>query len=106
MTPLERYQSDIASGRFVADEAQKAAVMNTQRLYDILLEENRPTPGWLNRLRTQFFTTDKKTVKGLYFWGGVGRGKTWIVDSFYECLPFEKKCEFIFIVLCAEFMLN
>lgn len=91
MTPLERYQSDIASGRFVADEAQKAAVMNTQRLYDILLEENRPTPGWLNRLRTQFFTTDKKTVKGLYFWGGVGRGKTWIVDSFYECLPFEKK---------------
>ena len=30
-------------------------------------------------------------MKGLYFWGGVGRGKTYLVDTFFESLPFEQK---------------
>ena len=29
--------------------------------------------------------------KGLYFWGGVGRGKTYLVDTFFDSLPTEKK---------------
>jgi len=33
----------------------------------------------------------KTPVQGLYFWGGVGRGKTYLVDTFYDCLPFENK---------------
>ncbi len=30
-------------------------------------------------------------VQGLYFWGGVGRGKTYLMDTFFEALPFERK---------------
>ncbi len=30
-------------------------------------------------------------LQGLYFWGGVGRGKTYLVDTFFECLPTERK---------------
>jgi cell division protein ZapE len=33
----------------------------------------------------------KPAIQGIYFWGGVGRGKTYLVDTFYECLPFERK---------------
>ena len=32
-------------------------------------------------------------MKGLYFWGGVGRGKTYLVDTFYHCLPLKANAE-------------
>lgn len=38
-----------------------------------------------------FGKKEHKPVKGLYFWGGVGRGKTYLVDTFFDALPFEQK---------------
>ncbi|MEM8593896.1 MAG: cell division protein ZapE, partial [Pseudomonadota bacterium] len=41
---------------------------------------------------TKVFGSQRKTPeKGLYFWGGVGRGKTYLVDIFYDALPFKRK---------------
>lgn len=86
MTPLQRYQEDLLRPDFVADAAQKMAVEHLQRLYDELLA--RPTrAGFLSGL----FRRNTSPCKGLYFWGGVGRGKTYLMDTFFESLPFDKK---------------
>ncbi len=49
----------------------------------------RETSGVLSFLRLG--RKKRSTCQGLYFWGGVGRGKTYLVDTFYDCLPFEDK---------------
>ena len=73
---------------FVRDPAQHEAVLILQRIYDELLQTGNPKPGlWSG----WFGKNTVKPVKGLYLWGGVGRGKTYVVDEFFECLPFDGK---------------
>jgi len=89
MTPLERYQADLLSHGYDADAAQLAAVEALDRVYHDLLKAPDPEPeGWLARLRKR---TRPAPVRGLYLWGGVGRGKTFLMDAFHDCLPFELK---------------
>lgn len=88
-TPLSRYQTDLLSPEFEADASQKVAVENLQRLYDELLAQEPKKKSWLNKLGIA--QDSIRPVQGLYFWGGVGRGKTYLVDTFFECLPFERK---------------
>lgn len=87
MTPQQRYQADLKVRGFKADNKQRKAVLSTQRLYAEL--------SILGQKKKSFFTSLFKqktaTVTGLYLWGGTGRGKTYLVDSFYECLPGNKK---------------
>jgi cell division protein ZapE len=90
-TPFEKYTSDLQQEEFTADPAQKAAVMHMQRLFEKLTDQPQKQNDLASRIKSIFRKEDKKTIKGLYFWGGVGRGKTYLVDSFYECLPFENK---------------
>ena len=89
-TPLSRYQEDLRKPDFEPDEAQKLAVENLQRLYDDLLNAQPHEVGFLERIGL-VKRKPKRPVQGLYFWGGVGRGKTYLVDTFFECLPFEEK---------------
>ncbi len=89
-TPLSRYQKDLEDPEFEPDEAQKIAVENLQRLYDELIVVEPVKKSWLSRLGLA--KSEKvRPVQGLYFWGGVGRGKTYLVDTFFDCLPFEEK---------------
>ena len=91
MTPLERYQLDLGYEDFCADPAQQLAVGYTQALYEQLINGFTNNKGLFPRF-TKIFSNNKKTpVRGLYFWGGVGRGKTYVVDAFYDCLPFPRK---------------
>ncbi|CAM3860873.1 cell division protein ZapE [Parendozoicomonas haliclonae] len=89
MTPAELYQKNLKEHGFTHDLAQEEAVRHLQRLYDDLIAADQKKGG-LKELFS-FGKKDKEPCQGLYFWGGVGRGKTWLVDTFYDCLPFENK---------------
>lgn len=88
-TPLSRYQQDLQKPEFAEDPAQLLAVQHLQRLYDELLAQAPQTTGWLARFGIG--KSKLEPVMGLYFWGGVGRGKTYLVDTFFDCLPFDDK---------------
>ena len=85
MTP-QRYQADLQRPDFVADAAQAEAVVKLQALYHQLLLAP-PNLNWWQRLCNQ----PLQPVRGLHLWGGVGRGKTYLMDMFFEALPFERK---------------
>ena len=89
-TPLSRYQQDLQNPEFEADPAQKLAVENLQRLYDGMVNQQPISHSLWSKLPWAK-TKTKQPLQGLYFWGGVGRGKTYLVDMFFECLPFENK---------------
>jgi len=91
MTPLERYQADLLREVFYTDPAQENAVRHTQRLFDDLLTDGNNENSFLEKIRQNFQKDKTNCIKGLYFWGGVGRGKTYIIDSFYDSLPFKEK---------------
>ncbi len=90
-TPWQKYQADLQDPEFLYDAAQENAVKELQRLYDELTHPEQKVT-WRVKLQSAFGKGMRKpSIQGLYFWGGVGRGKTYLVDTFYECLPFEKK---------------
>ncbi|MFT6528415.1 MAG: cell division protein ZapE [Psychrosphaera sp.] len=90
LTPLQQYQKDLLKPDFQYDEAQENAVKNLQRLYDDFINASNLKPSFISKLfnKKQNATSN---VQGIYFWGGVGRGKTYLVDTFFDCLPTEKK---------------
>ncbi|GAB2796059.1 cell division protein ZapE [Halomonas shantousis] len=103
-TPLEKYRQDLQREDFQYDPAQEEAVKHLQRLYDDLLSSPKPTPstaqgsglkskvaGLFGKKKAPEPFEEPPAVTGLYFWGGVGRGKTYLVDTFYESLPFSDK---------------
>lgn len=96
-SPLQRYQHDVSQPGFVEDAEQRRAVMELQRIFEQLTSSSSAVPqptsnagfgGWMRARRVRTLTP---SIQGLYLWGGVGRGKTYLVDVFHESLPFENK---------------
>lgn len=76
MLPSERYQQLQLQPEFKPDPLQAQAVLRLDALYSRLLE----APAWYSR---------RKAIKGIYLWGQVGIGKSFLTDLFFECLPAE-----------------
>lgn len=91
MTPIEKYRKDLQRDNFNYDPAQESAVEQLQDLYERLIAPPPAPDGLIKRLIGRLENNGKQPACGLYFWGGVGRGKTYLMDLFYECLPFDDK---------------
>lgn len=83
MRPSRRYADGVARGDWLADPAQQPALRALDRIH-VALSAAPPTRGLLARL---FDNSAPEPIPGLYLWGGVGRGKTFLIDLFYAGLP-------------------
>jgi cell division protein ZapE len=93
MTPIEKYNNDIETNGFQSDPAQRAAVEALDRLhheYVDYLNFEAPALSMMQKLLGK--SPEQATPpQGLYFWGGVGRGKTYLMDAFFDSLPTSQK---------------
>ncbi len=96
MSVRSNYQSALDEQGFASDQSQLAAV----DLLDSVREEllNTQQHGLLQQVKNVLAGRNGKQVltRGAYLWGGVGRGKTFIMDVFFESLPFAEKQRFHF----------
>jgi cell division protein ZapE len=98
LSPLSRYQQALDAGEYQADEVQRQAVTRLEGIYQALQQAPAVSVS-ANGLRGRLSrwlgkgaeTTSLRPVQGLYMWGGVGRGKTWLMDMFFHSLPGERK---------------
>lgn len=86
MSPLQRYEQAIESGDFTRDEQQYQAMQYLDGIYHELNNNKDHKKGLFG-----FLKSTPTPPKGLYMWGGVGRGKTWMMDMFFESLTIDRK---------------
>jgi cell division protein ZapE len=83
---LGLYEEALKRRGFASDASQHDAVLRLQRLYEEWLDYKHRRRTALHRLFVR-----PPLPRGVYLWGPVGRGKTFLMDSFYRCLPLERK---------------
>jgi cell division protein ZapE len=88
----DRYLSELAARGFISDAAQLRAIERLDKLRRSLLradrEDRAPARVLWRRVTGQ---RRAKAPRGVYLWGGVGRGKTWLMDLFFHSLAIEQK---------------
>lgn len=97
LSPASRYQLALNEGTHQPDDVQREAVNRLEMMYQALtakpaeVEQSSGLKAAFGRLLGKKAPQAQAPVRGLYMWGGVGRGKTWLMDLFYLSLPGERK---------------
>jgi len=98
ITPTSRYLEALSTGSHQPDDVQRETVARLDTIYQELTSRSHPEAVSSGGLRATFSKLLGKrepvavtSVRGLYMWGGVGRGKTWLMDLFYHSLPEGRK---------------
>lgn len=99
LRPSAAYRLGVEAGHWGADPLQLTVLTELDRIHDALIE--RENAGALTRL-ARFFGSSPTPVRGLYLWGSVGRGKTFLVDLFFSHLALTAKRRLHFHHFMAE----
>ena len=97
LSPASRYQLALNEGTHQPDDVQREAVNRLEMIYQALtakpaeVEQSGGLKAAFGRLLGKKAPQAQAPVRGLYMWGGVGRGKTWLMDLFYLSLPGGRK---------------
>lgn len=83
---VELYRRSLERRGFVADPSQRRAVERLQRLFEEWTAYKARRNTALRRLLVK-----PPLPKGVYLWGAVGRGKSFLMDAFYLCVPLVRK---------------
>ncbi len=86
MNVQQFYEHALAERHFQADDAQRRAVDRLQRCYDDWVAYRSQRSNSFKRLINR-----PDVPRGIYLWGGVGRGKSFLMDSFYSVVPVVRK---------------
>lgn len=89
MSLKELLDKAIENKGYRVDPAQQAAIDAFQSIYNSLVQQQSTVP-WYVRLFTKL-SNQQNHQQGLYLWGDVGRGKTWLMNLFFDSLPFDDK---------------
>ena len=90
LSPLQRYERELAAGTLLEDPAQAEAIGQLDALHSRLCARLARERGLSARV-ARWMGRPRVPEQGLYLWGGVGRGKTHLMDIFFDALPFERK---------------
>lgn len=94
MKPSECYARDVSLGKVQEDPSQEQVLLDLDRIYCALQPSHT---SWIKKLLSR----KAAPPKGLYLWGSVGRGKTYLMDIFYQSLEVPKLRQHFY-----EFMAN
>mgnify|MGYP000588443641 CR=1 FL=1 len=83
---LDAYEATLKARGFKSDPAQRAAAQRLQGLYTELVAFKAARRGTIRKLLAR-----PKQPRSVYFWGGVGRGKSFLMDCFFDSVPYQRK---------------
>lgn len=97
ISPKAWYQAMSDKPGFIFDASQAAAIADLDTLWHELVDFKAKRNHFLGRS-----LLSPEVPKGIYFWGGVGRGKSFLMDVFYACVPYKRKRRIHFHNFMAE----